>query len=95
LESIKEAHEKSSLSIGNSRKKLYKNLEVENDNFEKENAIIITKFEKELLAKKESILADKQKIAYEISHDIIKKIIGENSLIEDNIKYNITRISKN
>ena len=74
--------------------KLHQSLDEANENFEKENGIVISKFESELDAKKSSILKDKESLAYEISHDIISKILGKDALIEDNVKDNIKRILK-
>ena len=94
LDSIKAAREKAAASIVNSKKKLHQSLDEASENFEKENGIVISKFESELDAKKSSILKDKESLAYEISHDIISKILGKDALIEDNVKDNIKRIVK-
>ena len=58
-----------------SKKKLHQSLDDANENFEKENGMVISKFETQLNAKKADILEDKEVLAYEISHDIIRKIL--------------------
>ena len=95
LDSIKVAHEKASASIAKSKKKLHQSLDDANENFEKENGMVISKFETQLNAKKADILEDKEVLAYEISHDIIRKILGKDALIDDNVKDNIKRVIKN
>ena len=57
--------------------------------------MVISKFETQLNAKKADILEDKEVLAYEISHDIIRKILGKDALIDDNVKDNIKRVIKN
>jgi F-type H+-transporting ATPase subunit b len=95
LDSIKVAHEKASASIAKSKKKLHQSLDDANENFEKENGMVISEFETQLHAKKADILEDKEVLAYEISHDIIRKILGKDALIDDNVKDNIKRVIKN
>ena len=83
------------LQLQNQRKKLHQSLDDANENFEKENGMVISKFETQLNAKKADILEDKEVLAYEISHDIIRKILGKDALIDDNVKDNIKRVIKN
>ena len=92
--SIKEAQEKASQYLSNSRKKLNLLIEDENNDFENSSRELMQKFETELEKKKSAVLADSEQIAYDVSSDIISRVFGENPLVEDTLKANIKSMVK-
>ena len=78
LQSIKEAQENASNYLSNSRNKLNLLIEEENSVFENESRDLINKFEIELEKKKGTVLANSEKIAHEVSNEILSTVFGEN-----------------
>ena len=94
LKSIKEAQERASQYLSNSRKKLNLLTEEENNDFEKSSRELMQKFETELDKKKSAVLADSEQIAYDVCNDIILRVFGENPLVKDTLKDNIKSMVK-
>ncbi|MBU92142.1 MAG: hypothetical protein CML88_01245 [Rhodobiaceae bacterium] len=94
LQSIKEAQEKASEYLLNSRNKLNLLIEEENNDFEKASRELIQKFETELEKKKSVVLENSEQIAYDVSNDIISRVFGENPLVKDTLKDNIRSMVK-
>ena len=94
LQSIKEAQEKASQYLSNSRNKLNLLNEEENNDFEKSSRELMQKFETELEKKKSAVLANSEQIAYDVSNDIISRVFGENPLVKDTLKDNIKSMVK-
>ena len=94
LQSIKEAQEKASQYLSNSRNRLNLLIEEENDNFEKSSRELMQQFETELEKKKSAVLADSEQIAFDVSNDIVSRVFGENPLVKDTLKDNIKSMVK-
>tara|TARA_Y100000768_G_scaffold388088_1_gene382104 strand:- start:9815 stop:10318 length:504 start_codon:yes stop_codon:yes gene_type:complete len=94
LQSIKEAQEKASKYLLNSRNKLNLLIEEENNDFEKTSRELIQKFETELEKKKSVVLENSEQIAYDVSNDIISRVFGENPLVKDTLKDSIRSMVK-
>ncbi len=94
LQSIKEAQEKASKYLLNSRNKLNLLIEEENNDFEKTSRELIQKFETELEKKKSVVLENSEQIAYDVSNDIISRVFGENPLVKDTLKDDIKSMVK-
>ena len=94
LQSIKEAQENASNYLSNSRNKLNIFIEEENGVFENESRDLINKFEIELEKKKGSVLANSEKIAHDVSNEILSMVFGENPLVKDTLADNIKMLVK-
>tara|TARA_B100000900_G_C20289123_1_gene597337 strand:+ start:86 stop:589 length:504 start_codon:yes stop_codon:yes gene_type:complete len=94
LQSIREAQDKASSYLSNSRNKLNQVIEDENNVFENESRELLQKFETELEIKKGSVLEKSEQIAYDVSSDIISKVFGENPLMKDTLRDNIKSMVK-
>ncbi|MAU56743.1 MAG: hypothetical protein EVA83_02945 [Hyphomicrobiales bacterium] len=94
LQSIKEAQENASNYLSNSRNKLNIFIEEENSVFENESRDLINKFEIELEKKKAAVLANSEKIAHDVSNDILSTVFGENPLVTDTLADNIKILVK-
>ena len=62
--------------------------------FENESRDLINKFEIELEKKKGAVLANSEKIAHDVSNDILSTVFGENPLVTDTLADNIKFLVK-
>ena len=92
---IKEAQNKASETLANSREKLNKQIEADKNSFEQESSDLASKFILDLDKKKQKVLQDSEQIANEVALDIINKILGSNALNQNNVKSAINTILKN
>jgi len=92
---IKEAQNKASESLANSREKLNKQIEADKNSFEQDSSDLASKFIVDLDKKKQKVLQDSEQIANEVALDIIDKILGSNALNQNNVKSAIKTILKN
>ena len=90
--SLKDAQERANLSLSNAKNKLNESLEKEKDDFDRDNEVIIENFEKNLYDKKLLILSKIDDVAHDISQEMIHKLIGRDSLTDDNVRTNIKKI---
>lgn len=89
---LKEAQEKANLFLSKSKNKLNDNLEKEKDDFDRDNELLISNFEKNLHDKKMLTLSKIDDVAYDISQEVLLKLIGSNNLTNDNVRTNIKKI---